>query len=226
MLRSRFLLNVVAEDLVRFAETRWATHTEMLASYNTLMGPLRGLKKKVADLKNEAMQAEWEITQCKTIDSQGKEDRNERIKTNKTRIEELLAEFSETKTPIQTPVFENVFSTLAATMPSDASSLAMSIGTEMNELGVRASPQIIRNLRKIYFDDQEADNSEVFFKLIERPDKMVFVTGDAAKIQQDVLDVFENKGIKTFDNRTLDRKTVLPGNEPDHAKRLMESMKK
>jgi hypothetical protein len=217
---------MVAEDLARFAETKWATHTEMLASYNTLMGPLRGLKKKVTDLKNEAMQAEWEITQCKTIDDNGKKDRNEKIKSNKSRIEDILAEINNVKKPIRTEIFESVFNTLAAAMPSDAPTLAMNIGTEMNELGIQASPKIVQNLRKIYFDDVESENSEVFFKLIERPDKMVFVTGDANKLQKEVLDVFESKGIKTFDNRTLDRKSVQLGNEPDHAKRLLESMKK
>ena len=37
---------------------------------------------------------------------------------------------------------------------------------------VKASPSILRDLRKIFFGDSHQENSEVFFKLIERPDKV------------------------------------------------------
>lgn len=213
-------------ELARFAETKWATHSEMLASYNTLMAPLRGLRKKVSDLKNEASQAEWEINQCKTIDEVGKKERLEKIKANKAKIDMYIAEFTEARKVVQTPVFDNVFSTLAKSSPSDAPVIARNIGVEMNDLGVQPSATIIQCLRKIYFNDKEDENSEVFFKIIERPDKMLFVTGDAKQIHQKVVDLFENKGTQTFDNLTIDRKTVQGGNEPDHARRLMDSMKK
>eukprot|EP00906_Rhabdomonas_costata_P032620 RCo045950 len=226
MFRARIFLRAVSDEVVAFSQAKWGSHTEMLAAYNTLMAPARGIKKKIYDLKNEAMQAEWEITQCKTIDEAGKKKRAERAKANKEAVEQMLVEMRESNAHIQTSVFENAFATLAAAMPADAENLALNIGTEMNDLGVKASPSILRDLRKIFFGDSPQENSEVFFKLIERPDKMVFVTGDPNQVQQNVLDTFEKQGTQRFDSRTLDRNSVLPGNEPDHAKRLMATMKK
>jgi len=225
-LRARWILGVSSQELAKFAQTNWATHSEMLASYNTLMAPLRGLKKKITDLKNEASQAEWEIAQCKTIDDAGKKERAEKIKANKAKMEVYSAEFHEARKVVTTPVYDSVFEVLARSNPPNAPVIAQNLGVEMNDLAVSPSAAIVKNLRKIYFGDKEGENSEVFFKIIERPDKMLFVTGDAKQINQKVMDIFEKKGTETFDKATIDRKTVLGGNEPDHAKRLMDSMKK
>ena len=96
----------------------------------------------------EAMQAEWEITQCKTIDEAGKKKRAERAKENKAAVEQMLVEMKESNKHIQTSVFENAFATLAAAMPADAENLALSIGNEMNDLGVPCIPPVPFATRK------------------------------------------------------------------------------
>eukprot|EP00996_Jenningsia_fusiforme_P003508 NODE_4303_length_831_cov_45.708440_g3975_i0.p1 GENE.NODE_4303_length_831_cov_45.708440_g3975_i0~~NODE_4303_length_831_cov_45.708440_g3975_i0.p1 ORF type:complete len:228 (-),score=45.39 NODE_4303_length_831_cov_45.708440_g3975_i0:84-767(-) len=208
----------------QFKEAKYASPNEMVKAYSDLMAPYRQLKERLAQLESDSGAAEMQLL-AKNVSESEKSSLTTTVQQANTEVAEVKAKIVEISKEVDVSIFEKAISELSTGKALDTFFLVEEIGGEMNELKVTPTPAIVQAFRSVYFGDSSADNSELLFRLVERPAQS-FVTLDSGEsLNAQLGNLLEKEGTEKFDKLPLDKNRLKSYNEDIHQTALLETLK-
>eukprot|EP01012_Entosiphon_sulcatum_P015778 TRINITY_DN2074_c0_g1_i1.p1 TRINITY_DN2074_c0_g1~~TRINITY_DN2074_c0_g1_i1.p1 ORF type:complete len:240 (+),score=68.22 TRINITY_DN2074_c0_g1_i1:281-1000(+) len=170
---------------------------QKLRAYESAYAGVRAVQQKVLHLEQDISHKEYELAGKKSANPQALEADVKKAKEDRAQALQQVLQYG--ASTFDTAIYEELFQQLASSNDPEAWEVAQQLGLDMNWIKIHSSSKVLQALRTIYFGDKPTDNSDLFFRLIERPDQTVFVYGEPEKIRASLQETVNSAAVKRFD---------------------------